>query len=69
MSHQPERERRPLAAPLGARSEIGRSQELLACPFCFARVWTFQWSRCARGKRCPCGAILYRASALAPETK
>lgn len=64
-----ERETRPLAAPIASTSEVGRSRDLIACPFCSAHVWTFTWSRCGRGKRCQCGALLCRAQAYAPVCK
>lgn len=44
-------------------SAVGRSQELVVCPFCDAEIWTYTWSRCGSGKRCHCGAILGGASA------
>lgn len=37
---------------------MGRTSEMVVCPFCFTHTLTYRWSRCGGGKRCQCGAML-----------
>lgn len=50
-------------------STIRRTEIYLTCPFCAREVLTYLWSLCGSGKRCPCGALLLRTGALAPEVR
>lgn len=42
---------------------MGRTRELIRCPFCRGEVWAYVWSLCGGGKRCDCGAMLTRSGA------
>lgn len=50
-------------------SSIGRTEIFLTCPFFAREVLAYLWSLCGSGKRCPCGALLLRTGALAPEVR
>lgn len=66
--NRPPRGRRPIGPPLGSVRVVGLTVDLLACPFCDARGWSFTWIRAIRWRRCPCGAVLRDTVAFAPET-
>lgn len=57
----------PLPPPLDSISEMGRTRDLFACPFCSARTWVFAWSLSGSGKLCPCGAKFHRTGVSAPK--
>ncbi len=42
---------------------VGRTMEVVECPFCDSQVNTYPWSRAGSGKRCSCGAKLLRVVA------
>lgn len=39
------------------RSEMGRTNVQVDCPFCGSQVTVFVWSLAGGGKRCQCGAL------------
>jgi len=41
----------------------GRKVGYINCPFCQSNVTCFLWSVSGGGKKCKCGALLYRESA------
>lgn len=47
-----------------ASSSHGRSQEWVVCPFCLTHTLTYIWSRAGGGKRCDCGVLLARYTAI-----
>jgi hypothetical protein len=53
-----EREFREYESVRPGRSRMGRTEDLVTCPFCGDEVWTYRWSRWGSGKRCRCGALL-----------
>jgi hypothetical protein len=47
----------------------GRTKAKVICPFCDCVVSCFVWSLCGSGKKCSCGAVIYRTAALMPKVK
>ena len=60
---------RAITETLDTEREFSRTRDLIRCPFCRREVWAYRWSRAGSGKRCPCGALLCRDRAYAPDPK
>lgn len=39
------------------RSAMGRSTDIIDCPFCQQGTEVYVWSLAGRGKKCECGAL------------
>jgi len=45
------------------RREVGRVYVVVVCPFCGNNIGAFLWSLCGSGKKCDCGAVVFRFNA------
>lgn len=57
-------EQRPTPDPHAYAGSHGRSSFIVSCPFCLASYRVSVWSFAGSGKRCACGAMLYRRFTL-----